>query len=458
MREQIYYYSPLAVQNWMITSYGRNLIRQRYGAEYRHALKYYLSKTYDSLAAEQDLQFRETKRLIAHAVAFSPFYKNLYSAIDTDDIRSLGDLRKLPIVDKEDLRKRIYDVYTVSQSESISAFTGGTTGKSLGVRYIPGDFQSRMAYLDAFKCRCGVDPARSVKATFSGRSFAKGFFQRSRKVFWRDNRAYKQRLYSTFDLLDENLPYYISNLNSLAPDVINGFVSAIYRIARFCLTSHTKFKFRPKAIFTTSETLLPFHRAAIESAFQSKVYNQYASAEGAPYITECSEGNLHYNIDTGVIEAIDFGFGPEMVVTSFTTYGTPLIRYRIGDRIAFQEGKCRCGHCHPLVKSIEGRKVDYLISKEKGMVSLSHLSDVVKGLPNCVKEMQFIQNDPSEIVLRLSVDDARFDSTARASILKEMELRFGKETQIAFEFVERIDREPSGKFALIKSRISGNAA
>ena len=163
-----------------------------------------------------------------------------------------------------------------------------------------------------------------------------GIFQKNKNIFWRFNSAYNQKLYSTFDMRYENLDYYVTDLNKFAPEIINGFVSAIYQLAKYIIDQKRTIVFKPKAIFTTSETLLPIHRVIIEKAFQAKVFNQYASAEGAPFITECVAGKLHYNIDTGIIEPQEDG---RMLVTSFTTHGTPLIRYNIGDSITLTPKK-----------------------------------------------------------------------------------------------------------------------
>jgi phenylacetate-CoA ligase len=198
---------------------------------------------------------------------------------------------------------------------------------------------------------------------------------------------------------------------------------------------------------------LPHHRELIEKVFKTKIYNQYASAEGAPFITECIKGNLHYNIDTGVIETIETDFGNQMIITSFTTRGTPLVRYNIGDTITFKEGTCTCGSSHPLVKKIEGRKVDYLYSKEKGKISLSHLADVIKGIPNSIKKMQFVQKSEDKIYILVVVDQNKYVSDHKNSILKEMEYRFGKQTSVNILEVDDIPREKSGKFSLIKNNL-----
>ena len=452
--ESIYYLSPISVQNKLISLYGARLMKQRYGSEYYSAFHYYNNKNYSNMQSELDLQLQELRKLLTHAKKNSTFYRNLYQGIDVDDVKTVDDLKTFPILEKETLRENMEDVYTVQRKNAIEKCTGGTTGKSLSVLFTPRDIQHRSAYLDAFKARCLISPFGEKIATFSGRGIVEGIFQRGKKTFWRENSAYKQRLYSTFHLLDENIPFYVDDLNSYAPDIINGFVSAIYQVAQYILKNKLGIKFRPKAIFTTSETLLPFHRSAIETAFGARVYNQYASAEGAPFITECINGNLHYNLDTGVIETQDLGNGPEILVTSFTTYGTPLIRYRIGDSVSFKSGSCLCGSCHPLVEAIEGRKVDYLYSKDHGKVSLSHLADVIKDVPGCIKEMQFIQKNLDSITIKIVVDDDIFNDHVTNNIYDSMSYRFGDSTKFVLEFVESISREPSGKYSLIKNTIS----
>src|SRR5690606_30137882 len=106
--------------------------------------------------------------------------------------------------------------------------------------------------------------------------------------------------------------------------------------------------------------VLPVHREVIGEVFGCRLVDQYASSEGAPFILECPSGRLHVHPLTGLFEVLDENGVParegEMVVTSFTTRGTPLIRYRIGDRLrlALPEERCTCGWSFPLVDWIDG--------------------------------------------------------------------------------------------------------
>ena len=381
------------------------------------------------------------------AATNSKYYKQLYKNIDLSNIKSIKDIKQLPIVTKEDIRANLEDIYTLPQKEGLAFYTGGTTGKSLKVIFTKEDFQKRMAYLDAYKYKLGVPNLFKIKkATFSGRPLVK---TKETKIFWRDNYFYKQRLYSTFHLNEDNLPVYINNLNKYKPIIINGFVSAIHELASYVLRNNLEIH-SPLAIFTTSEVLLDEHRKVISKAFNCKVYNQYASSEGAPFITECIEGSLHYNIDTGIIEEDE---NKNMVITSFTTHGTPLVRYNIQDGITFKKGNCNCGSSHPLVESIQGRVVDYLYTSDNNKVSLSHLADVIKGLPNSIIKMQFIQDQINTIEIKIVVDSDVFIEKHKDTIIKEMRYRFGVDSIFNISVVKDIPREKSGKYRIIKNNV-----
>jgi phenylacetate-CoA ligase len=447
--KKIYIKSPIWIQNLIISIYGYKLIKQRYGTIYKKAFNDFKNRTYSSYNEEIKCQDIELQLFLNRTISNSKFYSKLYENIDISKIKSVEDLKLLPILDKESFRDNIENIYTLSENNAITSFTGGTTGKSLKVLFDKADLQKRMAYLDAFKYKCGINkPLKVKKATFSGRDLS---IKNNSKIFWRNNYIYNQRIYSTFDINEKNIPYYISNLNKFKPKVINGFVSSIYEISEYIIRNKIELNFLPIAIFTTSETLLSFHRQMIEKAFKTPVFNQYASAEGAPFITECTHKNLHYNLDTGVIETLNTSIGNQMIITSFTSTGTPLIRYNIEDCITFKDGNCECGSTHPLVEKIEGRNVDYLTSIEKGKVSLSHLADIIKGIPNSVKKMQFIQEYKDHIVVLIVIDLKSFKEDHLLEIKKELENRFGVSMIIEISVVEDIPREKSGKYLLIKN-------
>lgn len=74
-----------------------------------------------------------------------------------------------------------------------------------------------------------------------------------------------------------------------------------------------------------AKTIFPHHRELVECVFKCPIRDQYASLEGAPFISECSHGKLHYRMDSGIIELVnsDESLVGDIAVTSFTTYAPP---------------------------------------------------------------------------------------------------------------------------------------
>ena len=84
-------------------------------------------------------------KLLRYVNEHSKFYNELYKNINIDDIKTIEDIKKLPIVTKEMLRKNIEDVITIPKKGAVADHTGGTTGKSLIVYNRVEDIQKRMA-------------------------------------------------------------------------------------------------------------------------------------------------------------------------------------------------------------------------------------------------------------------------------------------------------------------------
>ena len=203
--ERVYDISPIFFQNIMVSvsGYQRNLTR--YGKIYYEYRKFLAD--FDTWSIERKLEYQRSEfiKFIRYAVNNSEFYKNLYKGIDIDSIKSVEDLKKLPIVDKEMIRKNIDKVVTISHRKAVKGHTGGTTGKSLIVLFTPEDMMKRMAFLDHFKSRVGFEHRKMKRATFNGQHIVPP--NQKRKVFWRYNAACKQMIYSSFHLTEENMKF-----------------------------------------------------------------------------------------------------------------------------------------------------------------------------------------------------------------------------------------------------------
>ncbi len=450
--ERIYDKSPIFLQNLMVTISGYQRNRTRYRRVY-YEYKSFLSN-FDRLSLKEKLDYQEKElvKFVKYAYENSKFYNDLYKNIDMDEIQGIKSLKKLPVVEKEMLRKSINEVFAIPSKGAVEGHTGGTTGKSLVVLMTPEDMMKRMAVLDHFKSRVGFEHLKMKRATFNGKHIIPP--QQKKKVFWRYNAACKQMIYSSFHIIEENMGSYVNSLNNFKPQAIDGFFMSICDIANYIERHDIKLEYQPIAIFPTSETLTKSGRELLEKVFKCNVDDQYASSEGAPFVTECKKQFLHIELATGVFEKLTEE-NDEILVTSFTTHGTPLIRYRIGDsmKIDADSDKCSCGNEAPIVQEIQGRKLDFLYTSKGAKINGGNVANLFKNMPNALVRAQTIQDQMDEVRILLEVDKRLYKKEYDELLKDQFEHKFGYETKIIIEHVDEIPREKSGKFRMIKNNV-----
>ncbi|WP_244299743.1 phenylacetate--CoA ligase family protein [Aquimarina algiphila] len=455
MQDKIYEKSPHFVQNWIVSIYNLLAYKKRYSGKYKYFLEDYLQKRSLSLDELKELQIQKYKELINHAKNHSEYYRNIFSKIESPE--DLANIKQLPIIDKETLRNNLSGIYTVKKSEGILSKTGGTTGKSLEVLYSPDDVQERFALLDNFRNEFGYKLGKKT-AWFSGKNLL-GKTDLKKNRFWKTDHIHKVRYYSTFHIHGKYLKYYIENLITYQPEYMVGFPSTMYEIAKYGMAHDIDFPANIiKAIFPTAETITDDIRDVLEGYFKTNLYNQYASSEGAPFIFECKNKKLHMDLKSGVFEVLNENNEPSkkgrLVVTSFTTHGTPLIRYDIGDQIELADDNdtCDCGNNNPLVKEVLGRISDYIYSEEIGKINLGNISNCLKGVKGIVK-FQIQQDVIDSLLVLIEKDDQIYSPEYEKVFLKNLRDRVGSSITIEVKHVAEIPVEKSGKYRLIKNNI-----
>lgn len=449
MKEKIYKISPHFIQNIMISLFNIIANRKRYGKKYNYYFNFYNAKRNATLLEIKELQENYLRNFLNFSKTKTVFYKDIDLSVTVDSIN------KLPILHKEDLRKNINDIYTIPKSSGVVSKTGGTTGKSLEVIFTKENMQERFAILDLFRGQFGYKLGEKT-AWFSGKNLLNNRDLKKNR-FWKTDHLYNVRYYSTFHIKESYLKFYIKNLIIFKPKYMVGFPSNMLEIAIYGIKNDITFpKGIVKAIFPTAETITPYIRQIIESYFHCGVYDQYASSEGAPFIIECKNKNLHLELLSGVFEVLDDKNEPaksgKLVVTSFTTYGTPLIRYDIGDSITLSDDRCNCGNNNPLVKEILGRIDDYIFSPQTGKINLGNISNTLKNTKGIVK-FQVIQNELTKIEILMVIDRIEFDEKSKKTFLKNWITRVGDAMQISLIEVDDISVEHSGKFRIVKNNI-----
>lgn len=422
-KEKIYARSPVWTQNMMISLQGYQLNRKRLGSEAmigEHAAMENLSR--------QEMEKVVTERLrafVAHAVARSPYYRSILPA--PIDIKSPRDVRLLPVLEKDTLRKQTAKIRCEGLPEDlIESHTSGTTGTPITVFYEPADLQYRMAAWERMWNWYGVG-RESRKIRMSGRTLYPN--AEHNKVFWRMNHASHQMFMSSYHMTSSNLDIYLDRVQQFAPDLIDGYPSSVYLLARHAL-GKKRWNIKPKLVMTTAETLEDFQRETIAEAFQCPVKTQYGSSEGAPLACEDENGEIAILPHTGIIEIVkpgtdqwvEEGEQGEMLVTCFNTHAYPLIRYRIGDTGAIS-GFSKKRASFPKLTMLAGRQEDFVMSPERGPVG--RMDPIFKKSPSSIIECQIVQSAPNVLELHYVPDPATFKPEHLKVVEDEIRLRCG---------------------------------
>ncbi|WP_298142928.1 phenylacetate--CoA ligase family protein [uncultured Acinetobacter sp.] len=445
LKESLIRLSPYLVQNIAVTLFNVYQYKIRHGDHYAYFRKFYRKVDYLN---QQDLNneiLKKKEDFFTYVLSKSEWYK----CQNSEGFEQVHPLEKIDIINNLDKIK------TISESEGIVSLTGGTTGASMKVIYTKKDMQERFAILDHFRAQHGYELGKKT-AWFSGKNL---ITQKDidRGICSHYDFVNKIRFYSTFLINEKNFDVYWKSLNEFQPEFLVGFPSSVFEICQIARDRGLKYKGKAKVFFPTAETVLPEHREVISEILGCKLVDQYASSEGAPFILECSKGHLHIHPLTGIFEVVDEDLSPaqsgQMLVTSFTTHGTPLIRYRIGDSITLADNskKCDCGSIFPLVERIEGRTNDYILSPTHGKVNLGNISNSTKDTTGIVC-FQLIQDKIDHLEVRI-VASKDFNKKQELNFISSLRERIGDEIELDIVYVEAIEREKSGKFRIVKNLI-----
>jgi phenylacetate-CoA ligase len=399
----------------------------------------------DEIAARQLVSVR---RVVDYAAAHVPFYKEAYKGVGyrVGDLRDLSQLSELPIVEKDDVRRdpKAFVPEEFERRRLFEGFTSGTSGTPLRTFKTRASYQRNWAFQERVRSWFGIKK-RDVRATLNARPVAPPL--QRRPPFWRHDRFTHNWVFSVFHFSEATLPHYVEALGRIGPREIHGYPSAVSEVARAAILQGET-RIRPRAVITSSETLLDTQRETIERAFGCSVRDQYGSAENVVWVSQCELGTYHVHPEYGYLETVRGqrpvrGEDGEVVGTGFINPAMILIRYRLGDSMAVDpDANCDCGRSFSIVRQLIGRTDDVLFSVDGR--PLGRLDPLFKGLDTVV-EGQIVQDECDHLTINLvTAGDHRADVQ---TLHRRLTDAFGPGIRLSFEFPDSIPRTASGKFA-----------
>lgn len=457
LSENIFLKAPVFLQNTALALYGLKIRHIRYGGDYKNffdQIKHQRQFNYSDINDNINIALRKT---IKDAVQNVPYYIELFKkeGLFYDDIKTVEDLKKIPLLEKKYLRKdplkfvsKKYD-----KKKLFCIHTTGTTGTPLNIFCNNLARQYNYAFYDSFLAENSIK-FMGKRATFGGRIIVPP--RQNKPPFWRYSYFQKNMLFSSYHLTEKNIPYYIKKLEKFRPDYIDSYPSSLYTIARYAQKYNIDLKNITNGITTSAETLLPDQRETIETVFGIPVTDQYGAAEMCIFVGQCEKSNYHIHSDYAIVEFLredgtqaESGEEAEVVCTGLINPVMPLVRYRIGDRGILSSKKCKCGNPFPVMDKILGRMDDVIITPDGRRVG--RLSPVLKGFP--VKEVQYIQKNKDSVDV-LIIKDNGYTGKTDNDIISELAKRLGHEIKINIKYTQAIKRGNGGKFKTVISYIN----
>ena len=313
----------------------------------------------------QGERLRETVQRIYHNV---PSYRKKMQAVGLTpaDILSVDDLAKLPFTTKIDLRDNYpFGLFTVPMSEIVRLHaSSGTTGKPTVVGYTRKDIQMWAEVVTRSLCMAGVHRNDVVQIAYGYGLFTGGLGLH----YGTENLGA-----SVIPISGGNTSKQIQLMEDFGSSVIcctPSYALNIAEVLKEMKVDPATLKLRV-GIFG-AEPWTEAMRKEIEAKLQIKAIDIYGLSEivGPGVSCECEhQCGMHINedhflpeiIDPETLQPVAPGELGELVFTTITKEGIPLIRYRTRDLTRLIYDKCECGRTLVRMQKCKGRSDDMLI-------------------------------------------------------------------------------------------------
>jgi len=313
----------------------------------------------------QSERLSETVKRIYHNV---PYYRKKMQEVGltANDIHSIDDLQKLPFTIKYDLRDNYpFGLFTVPMSEIVRLHaSSGTTGKPTVVGYTRKDIQMWSEVVTRSLCMAGVHRNDIVQIAYGYGLFTGGLGLH----YGTENLGA-----SVIPISGGNTHKQIQLMEDFGSSVLcctPSYALNIAEVMKEMKVDINNLKLRV-GIFG-AEPWSEAMRKEIETKLKIKAIDIYGLSEivGPGVSCECEhQCGMHINedhflpeiIDPETLEPVAPGEIGELVFTTITKEGIPLIRYRTRDLTRLIYDKCACGRTLVRMEKCKGRSDDMLI-------------------------------------------------------------------------------------------------
>jgi phenylacetate-coenzyme A ligase PaaK-like adenylate-forming protein len=303
----------------------------------------------------QTWQLAKLNETLELARGKSAFYKKHFEGLP-ETLSALDELRQFPFTTAEDIRQNPLRFVCVSQGDIqriVTLQTSGTTGEPKRIFFTADDQELTIDFF-------GVGMSTLVEAGWRVLIFLPGETPGSVGDLLRMGLERKGRKPIPYGMVKD--PFHaLDMMESQQADCLVGSPTQILSLARRWNSKNKA----PRTILLSTDYVPAAIVNVLENIWGCKVFNHYGTTEmGLGGGVECEahrgyhlrEADMYFEIvnpETG--EPVPDGEYGEVVFSTLTRRGMPLIRYRMGDRSRFIVGECPCGTKLRTLEKVRGR-------------------------------------------------------------------------------------------------------
>ncbi|WP_456465177.1 phenylacetate--CoA ligase family protein [Desulfurobacterium sp.] len=403
----------------------------------------------------EKVQLERLRKTIRRIKEKNSLYWEKIGRVEPEDIKTLEDLKRLPFLTKEDLRKGYPFGFACGGQKDFVRFhmSSGTTGTPVVNPYTPADVDQWGEVMARCLAAAGLTFSDVLQITPSFGLFngGFGFHYGAEKIG-----CFVVPIGPGRTLLQLK---FFKDFNTTALAGIASYPLRIIEVAK-----EEGFDFSETSLrvgIFGAEVWSEEMRRYIEKEMGIEAFDIIGMTEtgGVGLGIECNYHNgIHVWEDHYIVEIIDPETGEvlpdgeegEMVVTTLTREGLPLIRYRTRDitKIVSRE-RCECGRTHLKVARIKGRTDDML--KVKGVCFYPRqVEEIVMKYPEILPDYQIIIGKvEGKDTVQLIIEAERQDEYLKERIEEEIYSTLGLHIEVTLKRKGEIPRAP-GKAVRVK--------
>lgn len=411
-----------------------------------------------SRASIESFQLARLNVLWSRSIIEVPFYRDLCARLRLPTtFTSLREFSALvPRTTKQHLRSRRLDLLSDRRASGRWRMTGGSTGAPTRV------FWETSGHLEALRGKYRLYQAWEIEPldpmvflwghAASLEPGLLGWLRRAEQAVY-DRLRSRLRL-SAYKTSREDLRRYLRKISKFQPKALYGYSTMVYLLAQEALAERHDLA-TIKAVFMTSEPILPAYREKVSCAFGTPAVAEYGSVECGFIAGEAADGTLRVREDLVIVETEKNSSDTfDILVTVLGNPSFPLIRYEIGDVSKEAMVKPSAGFAY--LKDILGRSNDFIRSGTGKVIHPISFMDWLEGIVPSLGRYAIHQGADGGLTIEIESDACAAGQTWKECLRNRL-TEFTEGLRIEIKIVEKLTLTSGGKHRFITSEVSCNS-